>query len=63
MVEVTDTGSTLESLTAKDFDVSVDAKGLRSGSHSLKGTVNSEKKLHKATLENENINIYLSKKD
>lgn len=62
-VEVTDTGSTLESLTAKDFDVSVDAKGLRSGSHSLKGTVNSEKKLHKATLENENINIYLSKKD
>lgn len=62
-VEVTDTGSTLENLTAEDFDVSVDAKGLRSGSHSLKGTVNSEKKLHKATLENENINIYLSKKD
>ena len=62
-VEVTDTGSTLENLTAEDFDVSVDAKGLRSGSHSLKGTVNSEKKLHKATLENENINIYLNKKD
>lgn len=62
-VEVTDTGSTLENLTTEDIDVSVDAKGLRSGSHSLKGTVNSEKKLHKATLENENINIYLSKKD
>lgn len=62
-VEVTDTGSMLESLTAKDFDVSVDARGLRSGSHSLKGTVNSTKKLHKVELESENINIYLSKKD
>ena len=63
MVEVTDIGSTLESLTAKDFDISVDAKGLRSGSHSLKGTVNSTKKIHKVELESENINIYLSKKD
>ena len=63
MVEVTDIGSTLESLTAKDFDISVDAKGLRSGSHSLKGTVNSTKKIHKVDLESENINIYLSKKD
>ena len=63
MVEVTDTGSMLKSLTAKDFEVSVDAKGLRSGSHSLKGTVNSTKKLHKVELESENINIYLSKKD
>ena len=62
-VEVTDTGSMLESLTAKDFDVSVDARGLRSGPHSLKGTVNSTKKLHKVELESENINIYLSKKD
>ena len=62
-VEVTDTGSMLESLTAKDFDVSVDASGLRSGPHSLKGTVNSTKKLHKVELESENINIYLSKKD
>ena len=62
-VEVTDTGSMLESLTAKDFDVSVDARGLRSGSHSLKGTVNSTKKLHKVELESENISIYLSKKD
>lgn len=62
-VEVTDTGSMLESLTAKDFDVSVDVRGLRSGSHSLKGTVNSTKKLHKVELESENINIYLSKKD
>lgn len=62
-VEVTDTGSMLESLTAKDFDVSVDARGLRSGSHSLKGTVNSTKKLHKVELESENVNIYLSKKD
>ena len=63
MVEVTDIGSTLESLTAKDFDISVDAKGHRSGSHSLKGTVNSTKKIHKVELESENINIYLSKKD
>ena len=62
-VEATDTGSMLESLTAKDFDVSVDARGLRSGPHSLKGTVNSTKKLHKVELESENINIYLSKKD
>ena len=63
MVEVTDIGSTLESLTAKDFDISVDAKGLRSGSHSLKGTVNSTKKIHKVELESETMNIYLSKKD
>ena len=62
-VEVTDTGGMLESLTAKDFDISVDARGLRSGPRSLKGTVNSTKKLHKVKLESENINIYLSKKD
>ena len=62
-VKVTDTGSRIKDVTAKDFSVSINANGLKTGEYDLEGAVSSSKKLHKVELEDKNIYVYLNKKD
>jgi len=61
-VEATDTAKKLKSLDSSNFKVSVSAKGLTAGDHTLTASVDSEEELHNVELKDQDVDLTIKNK-